>query len=166
MAIRDFAALDAAELRSLLATHTPEEIRILGNMTPERWVQNHASAQALDAGGGHSFGKHGAHTTPAQQETRLRTGRAPNGDMGPIPPDASKFSSNAAHVEAAQMAERDLYNNMVKTNGQLKKQYAVKLAFPGAGFLTSSCRHPPARRRTSAARSSTSCVTRSTHSGS
>src|SRR5262249_11916038 len=116
IALRDFEALDEKALRELLANHSAEDIRVIGNMTPQKWAEAHASASSLDAGGGHSFAKHGAHTTVAQQETRLRTGVAPDGSAASTPPpDASKFASDAAHVEAAKAAERKLYDNMVNT---------------------------------------------------
>jgi uncharacterized protein YjgD (DUF1641 family) len=135
IALRDFAALDEKALRELLANHSIENIRVLGNMTPEKWAEAHASASSLDADGGHSFAKHGAQTTAAEQEARLRTGVAPDGSVSAPPPtDAGRFASDAAQVEAARVAERDLYDNMVRTNGRLKIKYEAKIAMPGAGF--------------------------------
>lgn len=135
IALRDFAAMDAADLRTLLANHGVEDIRILGNMTPEKWAESHANAQALDAGGGHSRAKHGAQTTAAQQETRLRTGTAPDLSlMNPPPSSAGRFSSDAAQVEAGKVAEKDLYDNMVNTRGRLKRGYTTDVDVPGAGF--------------------------------
>jgi hypothetical protein len=135
IALRDFEALDEKALRELLASHTTEDIRILGNMTPEKWAEAHASASALDADGGHSFAKHGAHTTLAEQEARLRTGVAPDGSTMTTPPDkAGRFASDAAQVEAAKVAERDLYHNMVGSKGKLKKEYVAELPVQGAGY--------------------------------
>jgi len=135
IALRDLEAMDEKALRELLANHSTEDIRVLGNMTPQKWAEAHASASSLDAEGGHSFAKHGAHTTAAQQETRLRTGIAPDGSASTVPPpESGKFASDAAHMEAATAAERKLYDNMVNTKGRLKAGYDAKLEVPGAGF--------------------------------
>jgi hypothetical protein len=134
IALRDFEAMDEKALREL-ANHSTEDIRVLGNMTPQKWAEAHASASSLDAGGGHSFAKHGAHTTAAQQETRLRTGIAPDGSATAVPPkQAGKFASDAAQVEAAKAAERELYDNMLRSNGRLKRQVEVEFDVQGAGF--------------------------------
>jgi hypothetical protein len=135
IALRDFEAMDPHELRALLANHSAEDIRILGNMTPQKWAEGHASASSLDAGGGHSYAKHGAQTTAAQQEMRLRTGMAPDGSAMATPPkESGRFASDAAQAEAAKMAEQKLYDNMVKTSGQLKQEIVMKIDVPGAGF--------------------------------
>jgi hypothetical protein len=135
IALRDFEALEEKALRELLANHSAEDIRILGNMTPQKWAEAHASASSLDAEGGHSFAKHGAHTTAAQQETRLREGIAPDGSMMATPPtEAGRFASDAAHMEAAKLAEQKLYDNMVRTNGRLKQDLVTRIDVPGAGF--------------------------------
>jgi hypothetical protein len=74
-----------------------------------------------DTGGGHSYADHGAHTTEEQQRQRLRTGIAPSGRSSPVPRDsgASKFASDAKHVEGMQAAVAELKDKN-KGKGKLK----------------------------------------------
>jgi hypothetical protein len=135
IALRDFAAMNDADLRALLEAHSAEDIKILGNMTPERWAESHANASALDGGGGHTFKRHGAGTTAAQQETRLRTGVTPDGAVDPSPRKAvGRFASDASQVEAAKVAEQKLYDNFISTKGKFKSGYTADVDVPGAGF--------------------------------
>jgi hypothetical protein len=68
------------------------------------------SPNTFDTGGGHSYADHGAHTTEAQQRTRLRTGVAPSGRASAVPSGAgaSKFASDAKHSEGMKAAAKEL----------------------------------------------------------
>ncbi|WP_375418566.1 hypothetical protein [uncultured Hymenobacter sp.] len=89
-----------------------------------------AEARAMDANrNGHSYAEHGAHVTPAQHETRLRTGRKPSG-VTPVKPDgtsdiptkSASFESDAKHLETLRLADRQLQTEKINSKGELKKK--------------------------------------------
>lgn len=93
-------------------------------------------ASTYDAGGGHSYKDHGAHTTKEQHMTRLRTGIAPSGRASAVPssaPGSSKFDSDGLHESALKAAETQLVaNNKNKTR---KRGINGKIGVSGAGTI-------------------------------
>ncbi len=75
----------------------------------ELWVAgiDIGTASTYDAGGGHSYKDHGAHTTKEQHVNRLNTGIAPSGRASRVPagaPGSSKFNSDSQHEQALKKA--------------------------------------------------------------
>lgn len=89
------------------------------------------SARKLDRGGGHGFGDHGAHVTPAQHRHRLQTGNTPSGRTASIPSKSSSFVSNSAQVEAATRAKAALASE-VSANG-FTQNIKIEISAKGAG---------------------------------
>jgi hypothetical protein len=81
---------------------------------------------------GHSFADHGAHTTAAQHERRLRTGLTPSGRMSPTP-TSGRFATHRAHLDAYQLALDDLSAHYLTTSGAPAGAYRGTLNLPGAG---------------------------------
>lgn len=87
-------------------------------------------ASGIDASrGGHSYAEHGAHITPPQHDTRLRTGHKPSGftplrpDGTPLIPDkSSSFASDAKYLETLALADRQLQTEKFNTRGGLKRK--------------------------------------------
>jgi hypothetical protein len=114
---------EAKGLKALSAMQVPD-------LTPPR-----TTAPLLDAEGGHTYGKHGPQTSPAQHKVRLETGTAPNGESG-VPPDFSgRFNGEQLQVEAANLADAKLMGEALNAAGtKFKKEVSVDVNVPGAGF--------------------------------
>jgi hypothetical protein len=86
-----------------------------------------------DAGGGHSYADHGAHTTEVQQRERLKSGTAPSGRVSKVPTGkaASKFVSDDKHKAAFTSA----YSALVTKNAPKQKLVGMGtvISVPGAG---------------------------------
>lgn len=97
------------------------------------------SPTTYDASGGHSYGRHGAHTTKAQHQERLRSGTAPNGDRAPVPssaPGSSKFDSNALHQKALEAGLSKLVEkNKNRQDPRTFKGINTKIGVSGAGTI-------------------------------
>jgi hypothetical protein len=61
-------------------------------------------AEIDQAGGGHSYARHGPQTTPEELMNRVHTGLTPDGVAGQ-PQAASRFLSNQDQLEAIQRAQ-------------------------------------------------------------
>ncbi|MEZ5508096.1 MAG: hypothetical protein R3F38_19900 [Gammaproteobacteria bacterium] len=61
---------------------------------------------SLNAVDGHGHARHGSHTTLLQQENRIKTGIAPDGEKAPTP-RATKFDSNQTEIEAVRRAQNE-----------------------------------------------------------
>ena len=106
--------------------------------------QQQVLAESLDNDGGHSYAKHGAHTTQAQQNIRLITGIAPSGENPPtnkkgskkgqpiIPSVSSKFNSHAQHVEASVLAEAELQSRIQNGTQDPNGNEKIELTIPTA----------------------------------
>ena len=92
-----------------------------------------------DSAHGHSYGRHGAHTTEAQQRRRLTHGIAPNNDRAPVPasaPGASKFDSDDLHVTAIKKAVDKLVDkNKNRSDPATYKGLNGKIGMSGAGTI-------------------------------
>ena len=104
-----------------------------------RRAQYKKSAEALDNGvshDGHSFKDHGAQTTPAQHERRLKTGVTPGGDTRAIPASSGKFATHSAQMSAYERATNELAANYLTTgtSPRMKLEYTAVFDMPGAGF--------------------------------
>lgn len=97
------------------------------------------SPPTYDAAGGHSYGRHGAHTTEEQHRTRIRSGVAPNGDSAPVPssaPGSSKFDSDGLHQQALEKGLAKVVDkNKSRTDPATFKGLNSKIGMPGAGTI-------------------------------
>lgn len=89
--------------------------------------------RAYTAHRGHSFADHGAHTTAAQHEGRLRTGLVPSRTRVSATTASAKFATHRAHLDAYQMALDNLSANYLRTRGTARADYAFDLQLPGCG---------------------------------
>jgi len=85
----------------------------------------------------HSYADHGAHTTPAQQEARLRTGVTPGGRTPAAPDAAGRFNTHRAHLDAYQRALDDLAANYMNARGTRAKLIHEDTIDMGYGIGTS-----------------------------
>jgi hypothetical protein len=96
-------------------------------------------AKALDDDGGHSYGDHGAHVTPAQHLHRLRTGETPTRPANPnadLPETSSGFATNKKHVEAHTQALTELAASpqLFTPTGNIQAVVRVRFRLEGAGY--------------------------------
>jgi RHS repeat-associated protein len=80
---------------------------------------------------GHGHGRHGSQTTTQQQETRVQTGVAANGDVTKKPPTSTRFDSPEAELDAVQRAQVRTAQRIA--NGQ--KSTAIEVAPDGTAKL-------------------------------
>lgn len=92
-------------------------------------------AENLDLEGGHSWADHGAHTTEAQHQHRLKTGETPGGSTRRIPDNSSKFVSDEMHIKAYEDALVRLETEKINTRGGLKRKVELKrIPLPDCGI--------------------------------
>jgi hypothetical protein len=88
---------------------------------------------SYDAGGGHSYADHGAHTTSEQHVTRVKTGVAPSGRVSRVPngKGSSKFKSDDQHKLAFKTAYTDIQDK--NKNRQKVRGAGNVIPLAGAG---------------------------------
>lgn len=137
------AQLPAGELERIAASGGEAEVRaaLQGDAAAER-----RAAEALDgppgAHTGHGHADHGAQTTAADQENRLRTGTTPSGRTtdplgNPLtaPPEAGRWASDAVQNHAAQLAEAQLPAEIAaRPSTHPRGRYTLEINLQGAGY--------------------------------
>ena len=122
-------------LTPVQARHGGEPVQMSGGI---EWVAgiDIGKASTYDAGGGHSYKDHGAHTTKEQHKTRLSTGVAPSGRASRVPssaPGSSKFDSDSLHQSALATAAAQLAAK--NTGSGRKRGINGKVGVSGAGTI-------------------------------
>jgi len=154
--LKKFAALGEAKFKRFASHFDDKGLKELSKMDMANFTQPRTTAAALDEAGGHSFGKHGAHTTPGQHETRLRTGVAPDGSVGTLPEASGKFVSDEVQVEAARLADEQLINEALNAKGtKFKEKVELVVAIHDSGI---SYKLDPTGRLTEASTSTAKAV--------
>jgi len=134
----DYDAQVAALAPVQASTASGAPVQMQGGDDKITWVPgiDIGKASSYDAGGGHSYKDHGAHTTKEQHMTRLRTGIAPSGRASAVPPSApgsSKFDSDGLHESALKAAETQLIEK--NKNKTRKRGINGKIGVSGAGTI-------------------------------
>ncbi|MEZ4364021.1 MAG: SH3 domain-containing protein [Kofleriaceae bacterium] len=132
--LQKFGALEPGHLSGFASRFEAKGIKALASMQLPDFTPPRTSASSLDAEGGHSYGKHGSHTSPAQHKTRLETGVAPNGEAGAIPASSGRFSSDQMQIQAARLTDAKLRDEALNAGGtKFKNKVEVEVDVPGAG---------------------------------